>query len=197
MTNQALPDNLVEMLKASAARWPQKIALLFNERKLTYAQLDQASDNFARALLKLGLSRKRVAIFLLNSPEFIISYFGIIKSGATAVPVNNMFKQEETKFILEDAGCAAVITSSVFMPVIQPLRRQLPQLKHAILTDAVMPDALNFPQLCKEAGQGRLNAALSGADVASILYTSGTTGHPKGAMLTHKNFIANVASCAA
>lgn len=216
MRNQN-PHNLVEMLRLNVERFPAKTAMYFYERSITYQTLDDLSSHFAASLLKLGL--QRAAIFLLNCPEFVIGYFGIIKAGYIPVPINNMFKQEETEFILNDAGCQAIITSSMFMPIIEPIRKRCSQLKYVILTDAVRVDTLNFSGLCQnneilrrpdehsdvgdpqslpltQRGRDDSGGVLS-EDIAAIIYTSGTTGYPKGAMLTHQNFLSNVNSCIA
>ncbi len=190
------PKNLIEMLNVSTALTPDRIAIYFMDRRMTYTELSFRSDRFARGLRNLGIGRgNKVAIFLPNSPEFVIAYFGIIKVGSTVVPINNMFKQSETEFILRDAEASAVITSLSYLEIIRAIKEKFRILEYIILIDGITPDTLNFYEIIERSTSKLKPIGLKADDVASILYTSGTTGHPKGAMLTHKNFLSNCYAC--
>ncbi len=189
------PKNLGEVLEKSAERFPEKAALYFDEHRLTYESLNRYSERFAQGLLNLGVNNQKVAIFLQNSPEFIVAYFGINKAGSVAVPINTMFKQEEAEFILRDSGASAIVTSLTLLKNINPIKEKLGDLKYIILTDALVPGTINFDELIERSIIKDVRPSVSKDDIAAVLYTSGTTGHPKGAMLTNANLISNVLSC--
>jgi long-chain acyl-CoA synthetase len=191
-----LPKNLIEILDSSANTSPNKIAMYFVDKKITYRQLSSFSDRFAQGLRNLGIKRKdKVAIFLSNSPEFVIANFGIMKAGLTVVPINNMFKQEETEFILSDAGVSCVVTSLTYLDIIRPIKEKLNSLKNIILVDGITSDTLNFYEIIERTTSKVKSEKIDKQSIASILYTSGTTGRPKGAMLTHGNFLSNCYAC--
>ncbi len=177
MMKKELPKNLIEMLDFSATANPEKISMHFIDKKVTYRELACASDCFAQGLENLGVEKdNKVAIFLPNSPEFVIAYFGIIKTGSIVVPINNMFKQEETEFILKDAGVCVVITSLVFLDMIRSIKKKTKNLKYIILVDGITPDTLNFYEIIERTAPKPKPEGVEGDSIASILYTSGTTG---------------------
>ena len=178
--------NLGELLRASASRYPKHIAIVFGEKKITYAKLDDLTDHVAIGLMDLGIKKgDKVAIFLDNCPEFVISYYGILKAGAVVVPINYMFKIEEAKYILEDSQARVMITLNRFLPMAEKLRLRVGSLK-TIITPG------HFFSLKKHDQQTLWGQSVDPDDLAVILYTSGTTGFPKGAMLSHYNLISNV-----
>jgi long-chain acyl-CoA synthetase len=179
--------NLGELLRTSARRHPQHMAIVFGQKKITYKKLDELTDHAAIGLIDLGIKKgDKVAILLDNCPEFVISYYGILKAGAVVVPINYMFKIEEAKYILEDSQAKAMITLSRFLPIAEELRLRVESLK-TIITSG------DFFTLKKhDQQQTLLRQSADTHDLAVILYTSGTTGFPKGAMLSHYNLISNV-----
>ncbi|MFC1657834.1 long-chain fatty acid--CoA ligase [Candidatus Omnitrophota bacterium] len=197
MTKSKLPENLIEMLNMTASVHPGKTAMHFINRQISYRELSDFSDRFAQGLINLGVEKEnRIAIFLSNSPEFIIAYFGIIKTGSTVVPVNNMFKQQETEFILADANVACVVTSLAYLDIIRPLKAKLKNFPNIILIDGITTDTLNFHEIIERTTTRLKPERVNKSSIASILYTSGTTGQPKGAMLTQENLLSNCIACA-
>lgn len=191
-------DNLRDLLKESARLYPKRIALVFGQKRITYQDLDRFTDFFAVRLIHRGIEKlNRVALFLDNCPELIISYFAILKAGAVVIPINYMFKIEETGFILEDSQAVCLITSRSYLNMAEELRSKVKSLKQIISTASIRPD--NFDTKSPEQENLKtLNQRLIAADeLAAIVYTSGTTGHPKGAMLTHRNLISNAQDCSA
>ncbi|MFC1666301.1 long-chain fatty acid--CoA ligase [Candidatus Omnitrophota bacterium] len=190
-------ENLALLLEKSAERFSDKTALFFSDKKISYQGLYRMSLRLAQGLKNLGLKKRgRVAVLLQNSPEFIISYFAVINIGAICVPVNNMLKEEELGFILNDSGAELIITSIAFLDIINLAKGRPLGLKHTIITDGLMPDSFNFYEIIERSLLKKEGLLIEPDDVTSILYTSGTTGNPKGAMLTHRNFLSNVRSCA-
>lgn len=193
---------LGEMLTNGRAEFPDNIAIKTKNEKWTYKELDDQTNILANGLKKLGIGKgDRVALLMPNSPYFVLGYFGIVKLGAVSVPVNIMFKGPEIVHLLKDSGAVALYTVSKFIPLIQSITEDLPDLKSIIVADSVSSSDIyvesrlviaSLAEMLKSEGEIlRLNYEVKGDDIVSFLYTSGTTGRPKGAMLTHRNLSYN------
>ncbi|MDP2943693.1 MAG: long-chain fatty acid--CoA ligase [Candidatus Omnitrophota bacterium] len=187
-----IPQNLGELLRASATKHPAKVAIVFGQKKIHYRMLNELTDRIAAGLVGLGIKKQdKVGIFLDNCPEFVIGYFAIIKSGGTAVPINYMFKMEEAKFILQDCAATCLITSPAYIAMAEELRIRVDSLKYIITTAKIKEGILDLNSLKKDNPEILNKISTAPSDLAVILYTSGTTGFPKGAMLSHYNLISN------
>lgn len=185
--------NLAALLKLNAKKHPNRIAIVFGQKKITYKELDDLTDRIASGLednLEIK-KQEKVALFLDNCPEFIISYFAVHKLGAVVVPINYMFKIEEAKFILQDSQAVCMITSYVYLGMAEELRLRVDTLKHIVTTTKVKDEVPDFSRLKKKNPCDSKEISIGRDDLAVILYTSGTTGFPKGAMLSHHNLISN------
>lgn len=181
-----IPKNLGELLNASAKKHPESIAIVFGRKKITYKTLDELTNDISSGLIELGIKKgDKVALFLDNCPEFVVSYYGILKAGGVVVPINYMFKIEEAKYILEDSQTKAMITLRVYLDMAEELRLRVDSLKHIVTSGELLRLKKHNPQVL-------VQASADPGDLAVILYTSGTTGFPKGAMLSHYNLISNV-----
>ena len=183
--------NLHALFAIAAKRTPEKVALQFaysaapgTFATLTYAELHAAADRLASGLQRWGLAKgDRVAFFLGNRPEFVVAYLAVIKLGAIMVPVNLRYRRLEIGHIFTDCAPRLVITEN----------EQLPYLE-----DAGYPSNGEIPLLVVEeidawANDNPFTAPLILAeDLALIMYTSGTTGRSKGAMLSHSNVLSTV-----
>jgi len=188
--------NLAELIEFSSKRHPQKTAIVFGQKKITYRELNDLTNRVACGLIRLGIKKQeRVAIFLDNCPEFVISYFAIHKIGAVVVPINYMFKIEEARHILQDSQAVCIITSRAYLEMAQELRLRVDSLKHIITTTKVKEDLADFSGF-KDSSLDLTKYHASLNDLAVILYTSGTMGFPKGAMLTHGNLVSNAVDSA-
>lgn len=192
------PHSLGELLDNSSKKYPKRVAIVFGQKKITYKTLQETTNHIAAGLIHSGIKKHdRVAILLDNSPEFVISYYSILKAGATVVPINYMFKIEEINYILQDSQACALITSRIHLETAQELRLRVESLKHIIAAGRTsLEHILTFDHLKKNDPHCLLKNTPDKNDLAVILYTSGTTGHPKGAMLSHHNLIANAEDCA-
>ncbi len=193
-----MPGSLARLLVDSARRRPGDVAVRFGGRSWTFADLDQASNRLARGLIARGVSTgDRVALCCINSPWFVVSYFAVLKAGAIVVPVNLLLHAEEIQFVLEDSGARAIIYHEVVDKVVAAVR---PRLAVAIDAIAIGPTAIAgavayddvVAHHAPDAVCVEVEAPVD--TVAALLYTGGTTGTPKGVMLTHDNLLTNVAA---
>ena len=165
--------NLASVLIESARRHPQREALRRGARRVTYAQLDRASAQVARRLAAEGIRRgDRVALMVPNVPEFAAAYYGILRAGAIAVPLDVDLTRHELRTALADCGAALLIAWRALRTFHEPAWLVAPG---SFFDDAEPVTA----------------AERAGDDTAVILYTSGITGEPKGVELTHANLLAN------
>ena len=193
--------NLSVLLEASAQDHPEQTAVIFNDRKLNYAQLNAAANMFAHGLKKLGVQRgDKVALMMPNLPFFPIAYYGILKTGATVVPFNVLFTAREVAYHLNDSDAVVLVAFAGFF---DPGYGGFQQVKHCrslivANADPSQPFAhddlaiIDFNKFLGLGGSPVFDTVQTQSDdVAVILYTSGTTGSPKGAQLTHNNMVMN------
>jgi long-chain acyl-CoA synthetase len=181
------------LLTRAAEKWPEATAFNQRERELTYRELDDITSRLAAGLHDLGVKPgDKVLLFLSNSLEFVTGYYGILKAGATVTTVNPLSRQAELKHQIADTGATAIITGSEFYPVVKDVRGGT-TLKTAILTDS--PDGDGVAGLEKILNDCPATppefTVKPKEDAAAIVYTGGTTGLPKGVLLTHYNLVAN------
>ena len=200
--------DLYTALADSAFRFPDKTALVETgtKRSVTYMELlmkvDRAADMFFEHGVRKG---DRVAVAHRNSIDTVVANFGLYKLGAVCIPMNFMVtKPEELEFILKDSGAKAVVTQAEFIRHYVKVLPSLPDIKYIFSTDEIPssvqdnPAVLTFwDEVEKSTYHEETSNPCAGLDdLAFILYTSGTTGLPKGAMLTHGNLASNVISAA-
>ena len=188
---------VAETLAATVAARPGAVAAVFPGLRWTWAELAAEVDALARGLLSLGIGRgDRVGIWSPNRPEWLLTQFATARIGAILVTVNPAYRTAELRFALRKTGCAAVVLApgfkgSDYAAMLEEVRPDLPDLRHPIIMGE------GFEALMA-VGRGRgddLDAIrLSNADPINIQFTSGTTGTPKGATLTHRNIVNNARS---
>jgi len=182
--------NIAHHVEQGHRLFPDKIALIFEDKSFTYKQLEELAGRVANGLRGLGIKKgDRVALFLPNIPEFVISYLGILKIGAVAVSVNVMLKTAEVSYILHDCAAKAIITTESQSE--QVSEADLPELQHILIAEGEANKGIPLAQLMANASPKALALEMDRHAPACILYTSGTTGFPKGATLSHGNVIAN------
>ncbi|MCJ2520894.1 MAG: long-chain fatty acid--CoA ligase [Candidatus Thermoplasmatota archaeon] len=210
---------LFQILRDTAARVPQKTATIFFNKRMSYQELDALSDKMAVMLKEMGVEKgDRVALFLPNSPQFVIGHFGILKAGGVSVPFNPTYKGREVQRQLENCDARIMLALDIVYDPVHKVRKETP-LEHVVLTSIVdympgglrtfaslkkdirprsYPDTLRFKDLLNKAlGEPPEVDIDPKEDVAVLLYTGGTTGTPKGVMLTHYNQVANAVQAGA
>ncbi|ATA59026.1 O-succinylbenzoic acid--CoA ligase [Geobacillus stearothermophilus] len=193
--------NLTTRLAQIAKQLPDKEAYVFMGERCTYQQLDAAVSRFADGLAQLGIRRgDHIALLLGNSPQFVIGLYGALRLGATVIPINPIYTPEEIGYILLNGDVKAVIGLDLLAPLFAGAKQRLPLLKQAIVCEtpqgkekgiSLSDEMKSFAEVLAAGDSSFAGPELDDDDVAVILYTSGTTGKPKGAMLTHKNLYSN------
>lgn len=186
-----------EFLERSAQIYPEKTALVCGEQRWTYHRIEEQANRLAHALIRQGVQHNdRIAVCLDNSPEAVLSIFGILKVGAVLVSLNPTVKAEKLAYMLNNCEATALITDRTKFESTRNSLLQSPHLRSVLLTgDGPLADPGDGPRCV------RLDEILKGsdhsgsppqskgidADLAALIYTSGSTGKPKGVMLTHIN----------
>lgn len=198
---------LPELIRLTAERIPQAIALTSGTLSLSYCDLSTNVNQFASGLMGLGLERtERVAIYLEKRFETVIASFGAPAAGAVFVPVNPLLKPEQVAFILRDCNVRVLVTSPERLALMKDVLAECHDLRHVVVTDSVTNSALADITVTGPLGLIFWSDLLSGparpghrvidVDMAAILYTSGSTGKPKGVVLSHRNMVAGAKSVA-
>lgn len=217
----SVPDQpLHHFLSSTTAHVPARPVIRFEGRALSYQELEDAASRFASVLGTLGLHPgDRVALLLPNCPQFVIAYYGGLRAGAIVVPTSPLYVESELQHQLADAEARVLVCLSALFPKVQAIRSGLPALEQVIVTNikeylpAVKQAVFSVseerkgghrPELPQDGHTHWLQPLLAGAtahhpgvsatvdDVAVLQYTAGTTGSPKGVMLTHRNLVASV-----
>ena len=198
MSIAGIPSSVGELLRRSAQRFGDKTALVFNGERLSFRQLDEASTRAAAGLRRMGvLPGEAVALYSPNAPEWIIGYYAVMKLGAVVTPLNLMLTAEEATFALNDCGAVAVIGSHDRIARLAPFLAKT-HLRHRIAFGGELPPgAVDFHSLLEAGADDFAPLPVDTEAVCTVCYTSGTTGHPKGAALTHRAILMNTAMTAA
>ncbi|MEK4091113.1 MULTISPECIES: AMP-binding protein [unclassified Viridibacillus] len=214
---------LQQYLTRASSKTPSKVAIHFMGKDITYKELYESSLKFANYLVSIGIEKgDRVAIMLPNCPQGVIGYFGVLYAGGIVVQTNPLYTEREIEYQMKDSGAKVILSLDILYPRIAKVMKDT-HLEHVIITAIKdylpFPKNLIYPFIQKKQYGFKVTVEHSGSnhlfteiirvstiesivlnfnieeDIALLQYTGGTTGYPKGVMLTHKNLIANVQMC--
>lgn len=185
---------LSHKLEEMADQFPDRVALQIKTRKYTYQDCFKASQSIAQSLIALGIkAADRIAIVLENRPEWVFAYFGIVAAGATAVPIDFQSTKEDLEYILADCGAKMAFIDNRSLLLFKGLNDKLKLV--VVDQEKASKNTISFSELSSKPLDSKVSGLRSSPEsIASILYTSGTTGKPKGVMLTHSNLCSNFQS---
>ncbi|MEC8429635.1 MAG: acyl-CoA ligase (AMP-forming), exosortase A system-associated, partial [Pseudomonadota bacterium] len=198
-----MSELLHQLIHLQASNQPEAPALLYKKQTVSYRELDQQVESVSRALLAQGLlAGERVAFYLPKQPETVYSLFGTSQAGGVFVPVNPLLKPKQVSYILKNCNVRVLITSNQRLSQIADELSDCHDLNCIVVLEDTPPDITLIPRI-KLLNWTEFTAAPSrqahsriDADVAAILYTSGSTGNPKGVVLSHKNMVTGAKSVA-
>lgn len=187
--------SLADHLRRSRETRSDHVALCAGDRRLTYRELDDASDRVAASLSRLGIQPgDRVALQLSNCPELVVAYYACFKLGAISVPVNNRFARPELEYALNHSACRVCISQADLFANLAPIRSALATVEHFFLVDAIDgAGATPFAAMTDQPTDGTRFSEMPATAPAAVLYTSGTTSRPKGVTHTHHSLAATAA----
>ncbi|VBB42289.1 AMP-dependent synthetase and ligase [uncultured Desulfatiglans sp.] len=191
--------NLATYLEQTTTAHPDKIGLIFDDRKWTFQQINENASRIASGLVELGIKKgERVTLFLPNVPEFFFWFFGVVKAGAVVNPLNVMLKQRELDYIVDDCTPRLIVTTADLvsepLKIIEKAGDKAPKM--IVIGGGQEEKAISYEKWIEGAKPDFDAVPVEKEDLAAILYTSGTTGKPKGVMLTHNNLWTNGRHCA-
>ena len=177
--------NLVQILQKTAREVPQREAIVFGSRRIDYRELDETSNRVANALIGLGVEKgDHIAILMSHSPEWVISYFGVVKAGGVSILLSSMLKTPELKSLLRDSDAKILTTEKGFSEMLSPVLPEIPRLKQVLDIDSDP-----FKKLVAGNSAKLPDIDIRDEDEATIIYTSGVLGRQKGVVHTHASLM--------
>lgn len=191
------PINIGHWVKKWASLQPQKPAIIFENSLFTYQQLNSRVNQVSHLLLEMGIRKgDRVAVLLYNTNVYLEVYFAVAKLGAILVPLNFRLKGEELEFILKDSASESLLLGEEFIEVVGSIKSNIPvrEGNYIGIGEAIPSWMINYEKTIEtqSAQEPKVSGAIGGEDPHMIMYTSGTTGFPKGAILSHRKTFFNV-----
>ena len=185
-----------DLVQANAESYPDTPFLNYYDEIVTYKDLDERTDSFSNYLLEKGLrAGDAISLMMVNSPQFFYALLGAQKIGVMAVPISCWWQAEEVAFLVNDCLPKVLVIDPEYAPIVSSIKEMIPSVDHVVINSAA-PEGLDFPHeslariIDGFPGTVKSHPAPGPEEVAAVLYTSGTTGKPKGVMLTHGHVLA-------
>ncbi len=181
--------NTTDFLSIATAICPDKAAIVFEDKRYTFSQLTERVNCLANGLRKLGISKDdRVSFLQVNCNQCVETYFAVAKTGAIYLPLNFRAKEKELSYMLNTAEAASLIVGERYIPMINSIRPELKYLKNLISLENKHDDMLYYEDIISSSPDDEVTADIDEDDTTILMYTAGTTGFPKGVMLSHNSF---------
>lgn len=182
--------NTTDFLSISSAICPDRDAIVFEGKRITYAMLNQRVNKLANALIKLGVKQgDRIAFLQVNCPECLEVYFATAKIGAIYVPLNFRAKDDELTYLLDHSASEVIFIGKRYMDLVKGILINLPKIRHCVSLEIKVDDMHFYTDLIDSAPDNEVFTDIADDDVTILMYTSGTTGKPKGVPLRHDGFV--------
>jgi len=185
-----------DMLSLGAARWPENVAVVFRDTSLTYRELEALTHRFARALRTLGVRPgDRVALLTPNCPEYVMAFYAAARLGAVVSPMNPSYREREIEYQLNDSEAVAVVVHGELLPLVEAVLPRTPRIRHVVTVGPAPRAAGSTPHfselIAREPATVLPPLQIGWDDLVTLPYSSGTTGLPKGVLLSHRNLVCN------
>jgi acyl-CoA synthetase (AMP-forming)/AMP-acid ligase II len=181
--------NTTDFLNIAAAICPDKTAIVFEDKRYAFSQLNDRVNRLANGLMKLGAKKGAVVAFLqVNCNQCVETYFAVAKTGAIYLPMNFRAKEKELIYMLNTAEASILIAGERYLSMIQSIRPDLHHLQHLVSIETKHPDMHFYEDIIKTSSADEVVNPIDEKDTTILMYTAGTTGFPKGVMLSHTSF---------
>jgi fatty-acyl-CoA synthase len=183
--------NIGGFLNRSMELFPDKTSIIYENQRISFRELNAQSNRIGNALLSWGVRKgEKIGLLFYNSPEFVEIFLGAVKIGVTSVPLNFRLVGRELDYIINNSDIRVLFLGEDFIEKILGIRKSLKNVEHYFVSGQSIPASMqSFRTFVDEATDEEPGVLVDEEDVAAIVYTSGTTGRPKGAVITHKNII--------
>ena len=187
---------LHDVMRATAARHPERRAITFKDQSITFAAFDRESNRLANGLAALGLaSGDRMALYLPNCPQYELAFYAASKLGAVSSPMNPSYREREITYQVNDSGASVMVTHASLWPVVDACLSKLPGLARVVVVDGGPGShdgiAVGWDEVVDSGSTDAPAVKVDQGQLAALPYSSGTTGLPKGVMLTHRTLVCN------
>lgn len=181
--------NTTDFLSISSAICPERAAIIFEDNRYTFSQLNERVNRLANAMNRLGVKKgDRVALLQVNCNQCIEVYFATAKLDAIYLPLNFRSKEEEQEYMINFAEPTIIFVGSRYADMINSIRPKLRTVKNYVCIDGEYKDMLNYEELLRSSPADESSIEIADEENTILMFTAGTTGKPKGVMLPHKSF---------
>jgi len=188
-----------ELLRRSVERNPDKWATVYHDQKLTFREIEALSNGLANGLRDFGLSKgDRVALFMTNRPEYLMTFQATSKAGGVVTPINPAYHEDEVEYQLNNSEAKVLVVQDDRLPIVDAIRNKIPTVQHILVVGDAPPQTKSWYDVANGFPASRPSDIAFDLehDLVALPYSSGTTGLPKGVRLSHRNLVCNGIQCA-